>query len=221
MKAYDKGTDFPIPAAGAGPMRCVQIIDLGTTLNRYGKDSRQLYMGFELPGRNYSMPDKENPGQNITRVHVIGSFFTLALSPKANLRKFLEAWLGRPMSADTAKKGFDMKLLMDKVAYGHIMHETKDDGSVKAQISTVMPMPSEIICPARSTSLIYFSLDPDDFNADSFNGLSKYFQERVRQSHEYAELTGQPTHAAAGMAPAGAGGFVDDDIPFMRMPNLY
>jgi hypothetical protein len=214
MKAYDKGTDFPIPAPGAVPMRCVQIIDLGTTQNRYGKDSRQIYMGFELPTRPYSYADKENPGMQITKPHVIGSFFTLALSPKANLRKFLEAWLGRPMSADTAKKGFDMRLLMDKVAYGHIMHEQKDDGSVKAQISTIMPMPAEIICPERATPLIYFSLDHEEFSADALNGLSKYFQERVRQSKEWPELTGQPTHAAAGMAPAGASQDFDDEIPF-------
>jgi hypothetical protein len=45
--------------------------------------------------------------------------------------------------------------------------------------------------------------------------LGKYFQEKIRASQEWAQLTGQPTHAAAGMAPAGAGkDDFDDDIPF-------
>lgn len=220
MKAKDNSPAFPLPAAGSAPMRCVQIIDMGTTMTTYkgvDKERHQICMGFELPTRTYSFPDKAT-GEQITKPHVIKSFFTLALSPKANLRKFLEAWLGRAMSPETAKNGFDMKLLLDKVAYGHIMHEDKTDGSTKAAISTIMPMPAEIVCPARATSLVYFSLDPDEFSASAIDGLSDWFKEKIRESYEWAQLTGQPVGATAGMAPAGASsggnnGF-DDDIPF-------
>jgi hypothetical protein len=219
MKARDNSTSFPLPAAGSAPMRCVQIIDMGTTMTTYkgvDKERHQICMGFELPTRTYAFQDKAT-GEQITKPHVIKSFFTLALSPKANLRKFLEAWLGRPMSPETAKNGFDMRLLLDKVAYGHIMHEQKDSGDVKAGISTIMPMPAEIVCPPRATSLVYFSLDPDEFNASEIDGLSDWFKERIRQSYEWAQLTGAPVAATAGMAPAGAAsgndGF-DDDIPF-------
>lgn len=217
MKAKDNSTSFPLPAPGAVPMRCVQIIDMGTTMTTYkgvDKERHQICMGFELPTRTYTYQDK-NTGEQITRPHIIKSFFTLALSPKANLRKFLEAWLGRQMLPETAKNGFDMKLLLDKVAYGHIMHDEKSDGSVRAAISTIMPMPAEIVCPARATSLVYFSLDPDEFDAKAIGGLSDWFQEKIRQSYEWAQLTGAPVEATAGMAPAGAAsdGF-DDDIPF-------
>lgn len=216
MKAYDKGTDFPIPAAGPCPARCTQIIDLGTHVNPInGKDRRQIFMGYELPTRTFEYEDKSNPGTKIIKPHILGQFFTLSLSPKAHLRKHIEDWLGRKMAPETAKTGFDMKLLLDKVAYLSVFHDLKDDGSTKAGISTIMPLPTEIVCPARATSLIYFSLDPSEFNADSVNSLGKYFKEKILASQEWAGLTGQPVHAAAGMAPAAAGneGF-DDDIPF-------
>jgi hypothetical protein len=218
MKAYDKGTDFPIPAAGPCPARCVQIIDLGTHVNPInGKDRRQIFMGYELPTRTFKYEDKNSPGTEIIKPHVLGQFFTLSLSPKASLRKHLEAWLGRPMSAETAKNGFDMELLLDKTAYLSVMHELKDDGSTKAGISTIMPLPPEITCPPRATSLAYFSLDPTEFDAKAVNGLGKFFKEKIMASQEWAGLTGQPGHVGAGMAPASAAagneGF-DDDIPF-------
>lgn len=216
MKAFDRGTDFPIPDAGPCAMRLTQIIDMGTSLNPInGKDRHQIFMGFECPSRTYQREEPGNPGVKITVPHVVGVFFTLSLSPKANLRKFLESWLGRPMSAETAKNGFDMKLLLDKTAFGSIMHTPKDDGSVRVGISTIMPLPREMTCPERSTSLIYFSLDPSEFSASAIDSLPKFFQEKIRASNEWAGLTGQPVHAAAGMAPASAGndGF-DDDIPF-------
>lgn len=216
MKAYDKGTDFPIPAAGPCPARCVQIIDLGTHLNPInGKDRRQVFLGYECPTRTFEYEDKNNPGTKIIKPHVLGQFFTLSLSPKAHLRKHLEDWLGRKMSPETAKTGFDMRPLMDRTAFISIFHELKDDGSTRAGISTIMPLPSDMTCPPRATSLVYFSLDPSEFNADAINGLSKYFQEKIRSSQEWAGLTGQPVHAAAGIAPAGAGqDAFDDDIPF-------
>jgi hypothetical protein len=219
MKAKDVSKPFPLPAAGPCPARLTQIIDMGTSTNPInGKDRHQIFMGFECPTRTYEKEEKDNPGVKITVPHIVGTFFTLSLSPKANLRQFLESWLGRTMSPETAKNGFDMKLLHDKVAYISIMHDQKDNGDVKPKISTIMPCPPEIICPPRVTSLVYFSLDPEEFSAGALSSLTNFFQEKIRASHEWAELTGQPTHATAGMAPAGAAtggndGF-DDDIPF-------
>jgi hypothetical protein len=215
MKAKDVSKPFPLPPAGPCPARLTQIIDLGTSTNPMnGKDRHQIFLGFECPTRTFQREEKDNPGVKITVPHIVGAFFTLSLSPKANLRKFLESWLGRTMSPETAKNGFDMKLLHDKVAYISIMHDQKDNGDVKAAISTIMPMPPEIVCPERLTALTYFSMDPSEFNADAINGLGKYFQEKIRASQEWAELTGQPSFAAAGMAPAGASQDFDDEIPF-------
>lgn len=216
MKAKDVSKPFPLPAAGPCVARLTQIIDMGTSTNPInGKDRHQIFLGFECPTRTYEREEKDNPGVKITVPHVLGAFFTLSLSPKANLRKFLESWLGRTMSPETAKNGFDMKLLLDKVAYISVMHEQRDNGDVKAAISTIMPCPPEIVCPARATALVYFSLDPEEFDAKAISSLNNYFQEKIRASQEWAGLTGQPVHAAAGMAPAGGSneGF-DSDIPF-------
>ncbi len=223
MKAYDKGTDFPIPAAGPCPARCVQIIDLGTAINRIsGKDKHEVFFGFETPTRTFEREEKGNPGVKITVPHIVGVFFGLSMSPKANLRKFVENWLGRGMSPETAKKGFDIKALSDHCGYIAIAHELKDDGSTKVKISTIMPLPKEIQMPARVSSLVYFSLDPDEFDMKVFNSLGKYFQERIQLSNEWGDLHGQPRHSAPGEAPAsytasvsaGDAGFKDDDIPF-------
>jgi hypothetical protein len=216
MKAYDRSVDFPLVPSGSQPVRCVQIIDMGTSLNEYnGKDQHKIFLGMEAPNTNRRWTDKE--GVDHEEPFIVGQFFTLSLNSKAKLRQFIEGWFGKQIPEETIKAGFDMKVLLDRTAYVHVIHKAKTNGNgMKAEIASVMPLPPEIICPARRSHSTYFSLDKDEFSLAVFQGLPQYFRTMIEKSVEWAELNGlAPATAAAvtGSAPVAEKDF-DDDIPF-------
>lgn len=223
MKAYENSKDFPQIPAGVYLARLVRLIDMGTQPDTmYGGTKRQVFLGFETPSCMREWEDKTQ-GMMMREPFIVGAFFSLSMGTKANLRKFIENWFGKEIPQETIDKGFDMKVLMDQVAQISVIHKAKSRGTgTRADISTIMPVPKEIKdkFPPRVTSLIYFSLDNDEFSMGVYNGLPKYFQEEVKKSEEWAVLTGarppetQLAGGVQGTTLADVGKGFDDDIPF-------
>lgn len=71
----------------------------------------------------------------------------LSLDEKANLRKRIEAVLGRPLGPDelpdwqTKRPGIDVETLVGMNCLVQINHERRQDGSLKARLVGVMPLP--------------------------------------------------------------------------------
>jgi hypothetical protein len=221
MKAFENSKDFPQIPAGVYLARLVRLIDMGTQPDTmYGGTKRQVFLGFETPSCHREWEDKTQ-GQIMREPFIVGAFFTLSMGTKSNLRKFIENWFGKEIPQEAIDKGFDMKVLMDQVAQISVIHKAKARGTgTRADISTIMPVPKEIKenFHSRVTSLIYFSLDNDEFSMGVYNGLPKYFQEEVKKSEEWAVLNGSrpsgDTQLAGGVSPSDVGKGFDDDIPF-------
>lgn len=64
--------------------------------------------------------------------------FTLSLSEKANLRKFLKGWLGRDLTQEELKNGFDVEGMLHKPAFLVVVHEHKD-GQTYSNIASCTP----------------------------------------------------------------------------------
>jgi hypothetical protein len=222
MKAFENSKDFPPIDAGGYVARCVRLIDMGTQDDTmYGGTKRQIFMGFETPTKEREWEDKTQ-GRIMREPFIVGGFFSLSMGTKANLRKFIEAWFGKQIPQETIDSGFDMHVLLDKTAYINIFHKPKARGTgVKAEIQTIMPIPQGLSCPPRVTSLMYFSLDNEEFTLERFNNLPKYFQGEVQKSAEWRMLNGGGSQDGDMQAPVGApstmadvGKGFDDDIPF-------
>ncbi|WP_210238339.1 hypothetical protein, partial [Mesorhizobium sp. M2E.F.Ca.ET.209.01.1.1] len=92
-----------------------QVIDLGTQTNEYqGEVStvRQIRLAWELTGddrlgsgASFQMKNKEP--------FLVTEIVTLSLNERANLRRLLEGWRGRPFTEDELK-GFDIVNLLGK-----------------------------------------------------------------------------------------------------------
>ncbi len=194
------GKDFEQASAGNHVARCVGMIDLGTQQSDYqGKTThaRKIVLRFELP--NELIADGEYAG----RPFIVGKFYTASLSEKANLRKDLESWRGRPFTPEELA-GFDSKNILDKPCMVNVVHTEKG----KAKIASIAPIPKGMQTPPRINDLLYFSLERDEFDGKIYEGLSDFYKGEILKSPEWAELQGKPTKSAKHFDD------FKDDIPF-------
>lgn len=194
------GGDFEQPPVGTHVARCVKIIDIGTQRGEYqGKANirRQCIVGWELP--NELMSEGESAGKPFT----VSRFYTASLSEKANLRKDLENWRGRAFT-DEELGGFDAKNILGKAC---MLSLTENDKG-KVRVTGVMALPKGTAVPNQVNSILFFSLEPQEFDAKLFEGLSDGYKKLIMASPEYQETT------KPGSSRPGSFDDLESDIPF-------
>ena len=213
------------PEAGTFPARCCALIDLGTQTSTFEgetKAARKILVSFEITDSD-NRRDDGSP-------HIVSKRFTASLHPKAGLRKFLEAWRGRPFTAEELK-AFDLKTLLGIPCLLGIVHQEKGD-RVYANLSSCMKLPKGFAAAPGAEPLVSFDLDAPDWQA--FAGLSSRLQAQIAEAPEFAKANppkavqlvaavqapaqGTTAPTAPPSPPAGAvgSGFDDmaDDVPF-------
>ena len=208
MKWSDSGgVDFEPAPAGTHGAYCFQLIDLGTQYNEmYEIFKRQVFIGFELPGELKTWKDEQ--GEH-TAPYTVGKFYTMSLSEKANLRRDMESWRGKPFT-EQELEGFDPKNILGTPAMVSVIHK-QSQGKTKANISSVSKLMKGMNMPAMFHEKVYFSLD--EFSQATFDSIPKGFQNIIRRSKEWQENGSQVTvpEESENSAPTE---FIDDDKPF-------
>lgn len=197
------GGNFETCPPGTFQARCYMIADLGTqVINWQGtqKMQRKVVIAWELE-------EKMNDG----RPFAISKQYTLSLSEKAQLRKDLDAWRGRPFTGDELE-GFDLFNVLDAQCFLNIIHEEKN-GKTYTNISSVMALPKRTTPLEAVNPVVAFSLEPEDYLDVTLDSLPKWIQEKIKQSPEYQAIApafnqGPAHHEADDMPP------MEDDIPF-------
>ena len=197
MKWTDTGVgDFQQPPTGTHLARCYGLIDIGTQKSEYKGQTvirRQVILRWELPtelmedGRPFS----------------VSKFYTQSLNEKSNLYADLVNWRGREFTKDELS-GFDAKAILDKTC---LLSITMNDKG-KARVTGLMKGPKHMEVPPRVNDLVFFSLESDEFDQNTFNALSEGIQKMIRLSPEWADLNSSKPHAN------GTRDDLDDDIPF-------
>lgn len=187
--AKDAGGDFELTPAGTHLAICYMVADLGYQETSYGVKPK-IVIGWELPAE--VMTDG--------RPFAASQIYTLSLSEKANLRKDLEAWRGRPFT-EAELDGFDVKNVLGKPCTLTIVHNKNGDKTY-ANIASVAGVMKGMQVPERVNDLLYFNMDEPDRAA--LQRLPKWVQTKIAAAHDAPE-------------PATAGGDdepLNDDIPF-------
>lgn len=195
MKWADSGGDFKQPPLGTHLGRCIGVIDMGTQHSElYDETKRKVVVRWELPTE---LMDDGRP-------FICQKFYTQSLNEKSTLYADLVNWRGKEFTPEELS-GFDAKNILDKTC---MLSLTDKNG--KSRVTGIMKGPRNMEVPARVNDLIFFSLEPGEFDRATFDSLSDWFKEQIRKSPEYAELTND--------GPAKSRGPVndlqDDPIPF-------
>lgn len=200
------GKDFKKVPPGCHFAICNMVVDLGvqeTSFKGQSKSQHKVYLRWEVPDERVTY---EKDGKEIEGPCSIGAMYTLSLSEKANLRKVLENWRGKPFTADELK-GFDITNVAGKCCQIMVQHSTGADSKTYANVTGVIGTSREQkdrAAKAKSeVGVVVFSLD-DPVN---FDDLPKWLQEKVE-----GRVKPQAIKSANALAPAGAD--FDDDIPF-------
>ena len=202
------GGDFsPVPA-GTHIAICDQVIDLGKqkiVSQQFGESIKhQVYIRWQMPEERSEWQDQD--GKKHEGPAVIGKTYTLSLGDKANLRKDLQAWRGKPFTPDELR-GFDIVKLLGVPATITVTH-TEKDGRTYANIASVGGIPKGMPRPNLEGEAIIY----DDENLINFSKLSKRMQERIQAQIE-------PTGKADPNDPdawrtQGQDQDLDDEVPF-------
>ena len=171
------GGDFEQCPAGSFAARCYQIIDLGHQTFEWKGEAKvapKVRITWEL---NEMMSDG--------RPFSISREYTASIGDKANLRKDLEAWRGRPFSAEELRN-FSLENVLGAPCLLGIVHKpSKDNSKVYANVGSIMALPKGMPSPELVNPAVKF--DIGTFDQKVFDGLSSYVQKKILMSKELEE----------------------------------
>jgi hypothetical protein len=135
----DKFAKLPLPEAGTTQAVCCAVWDLGLQKTSYmgeEKTQHKIIIAWEIV-QKIDAPDSEYHG----KPYMLNRKYTLSLGEKANLRKDLESWRGRPFTAEELQSGFDVTKLYGANCLLGIKHEPdrNDPSKVYANVTAILP----------------------------------------------------------------------------------
>lgn len=133
MSTFVSGkTDFVQAPEGVHNAVCVDVVDLGMVSTSFGP-KHQIRIVWEL---EQLMPaDKRNP--QVQRPFMASKWYTASIGSKANLRKDLQSWRGKPFTEDELDK-FDVDNVLHKQCRLVIQEYDKQDGSKGTKVISIM-----------------------------------------------------------------------------------
>jgi hypothetical protein len=203
MIISDTTKEFKIAPAGNHLARLYSCIDLGHQSVDWKGDTKIMHkvvLTWELHGED------ESGGKLLTddgKPLIVSKRYTVSLGDQSTLRKDLESWSGKKMTAED-RKNFDMKNLLGKFCMLSVVHS--EDGKY-ANVSTISAVPTALrnSLPDAINPVTHFWLQ--EFDQAKYDALPKYYKEKITESSEWRGKQKREQEDAANPMP-------DDDIPF-------
>lgn len=118
--------------------QCVDTIDLGEKVQDFPGTVPYLAHTCALVFRTGERNEETGDFIDIARE------FTVTMGEKANLRKFLEQWRGKPYTAEQIKAGVPLDKLTGNHALLTVAHRTSGKGRVYANIAACVGVPKQM-----------------------------------------------------------------------------
>lgn len=122
--------EFAPAPSGLHQAVCVDVVDMGMLEVTYAGKTKQQHKVRLV----WQIDEPMDDGKRF----IVQKRYTLSLSEKANLRKDLESWRGKPFTRDE-EMGFDLERLIGVNCFLNIVHADKD-GKTYANVVGVVPL---------------------------------------------------------------------------------
>jgi len=213
------GSDFqPVPA-GIHHAVCYAVIDLGTqpSTNPAFKAARKVLLIFELPEER---GDFEKDGKTENKPRVISKEYTLSIGTKANLRRDLESWRGRPFTKEEAA-GFEVGVLVGVNCQLNITHKEASNGNTYANITAIVPLGKTTPKLKPENPTVKWDM-PNSGLITIPTNVPEWIQKKIENSEEYQEQLHPQARPASQIRndesmqafPTDTSEDVDEDVPF-------
>lgn len=175
------GSSITPVEAGTYPARCCGVIDLGLQHIEWQgqkKEQEKVMLMFELPTERITVDGEDKPRWLSIR-------YTVSLHEKAGLRKTLDAWRGKPMTAEELK-GFNIGSLLNAPCMLTVVNKEGGNGNVYANIGGIGKPMKGIPIPELESEPILFDMEADDAE-EVYKKLPEWVQEIVDSSVTWKE----------------------------------
>ena len=208
MIISDTSKEFKIAPAGNHLARLYSCIDLGHQSVIWNGDTKIMHkvvLTWELHGED---ENGEKLQTDDKKPLIVSKRYTVSLGDQSTLRKDLESWSGKKMTAED-RKNFDMKNLLGKFCMLSVVHS--EDGKY-ANVSGISAVPTALrnSLPDGINAPVHFWLQ--EFDQAKYDALPKYYKEKITESSEWRGKQKReetpPIQDDSGFGPA------DSDIPF-------
>ena len=212
-----EGKEFVIPTEGSHIVILFRIIDLGTQDTEYkgeAKKQHRIQFGFEVTDQLHDFGTGEKP-------LYISKTYTYSFYKSSHLLADLVSWRGefRPEQIDMkCPECFDIESMLGKPAYASITHKTYEDGTKRAFIKGLIPIPDTLQVPLLTRTIQSLILEKDRFDENLFNSLSEYTQNKIAKSPEYQACIRTEEDTFAGGDPL-ADSSPDSEISTEKVDN--
>lgn len=181
MKISDTTKEFKIAPAGNHLARLYSCIDLGHQSVDWKGETKIMHkvaLTWELHGED---ENGEKLQTEDGKPLIVTKRYTVSLGDQATLRKDLESWSGKKMTAED-RKNFDLKNLLGKFCMLSVVHS--EDGKF-ANVSTISAVPSALrnSLPNGNNPIVHFWLQ--EFDQAKYDALPKYYKEKITESSEW------------------------------------
>lgn len=177
----------PIPADMHHAV-CYAVYDLGHHYSeKFDKWSHDCLVIWEIPELRIEL-EKDGQKQDLPRA--ISKKYTLSLGEKANLRKDLVAWRGRPFTEEELN-GFDLKNILGKSCNLQVIHnhgKGANAGKVYANINGIIPKMKGQPDLRPENPIVYFSIDDHGAGNPPPQGTPKWVADIIMDSREYKKV---------------------------------
>lgn len=171
----------------------IGLIDEGTQENvKFGTKEPKIVLVFEINENN-------SHGEH----YIIYEEFSAFLSERANLRKLIDGWRGKPFD-DKEIKTFNLNTIVGKHCLAGIQYNQKG----YAHIKQVLDIPKDTQKMEAKTVPYIFRID--DWDAELYHGFPERIKKRIMLSPEATAAT----KATIGLNSEPIINNNDDDVPF-------
>ena len=178
--------------------------------------SRKVLLIWELPFETAEFRD-EHIGKTVTKPRVISKEYTLSLGAKANLRRDLESWRGKPVTAEEAT-GFEVGALAGVNCQLNVAHRpSRDNSRTYANVVSIVPL-GKGVAKLKNQNPIFVWDIPQSGPFVFPDNMPEWIVTKIKGSEEYVREANP--HAQPGSGPGGTGqafatdGQPDEDVPF-------
>lgn len=172
--------DIPPMKGGTYPAVCVAVLDIGTQHNqKFSKMEPKVIVIMEFPTKTVNIDGQDKP-------RWVSKEFTLSLNDKANLKAFIEVWLGRSLTDKEKDEGFDLKCLLGEPGIATVTADLCKDGKTRNRLGSVVPLMEGMNAPVLQSEMLWWDMGAE-WDKDMFEKIPNWIQNRIRKSQEYQQ----------------------------------
>lgn len=174
---------------------CVDVVNLGEKVQDFPGTTKYLASTCAIVFRTGEK--NEETGEYID----IAREFTVSMGEKANLRKFLEQWRGKPYDKGALEQGVPLHKLEGNPALLTISHKVSGKNRTYANITACVGIPKQMAGTVTKYT--------DYQRAEYWDQKRKQYAEDAARFRSEATPAAEPDDEFAGFPPE-----TDDDLPF-------